>query len=131
MTTDPNPTGFRTGDCSMALTDLVTTEPKPRGQVTHRLKTWPEYFAAVWSGRKNFEVRKDDRPEGYEAGDLLHLVEYDHGTKQETVRRIAVRVTYVLKGGQFGIEAGYAVLGLGVVQRTTVDAAAIDGDARP
>jgi uncharacterized protein DUF3850 len=101
---------------------VTTTEPKPRGQVTHRLKTWPEFFAAVWSGRKTFECRKDDRPKGFKYGDLLHLMEFDPETKQETGRRITARVIYVLKGGQFGIETGYAVLGIVMINRK---------DARP
>jgi len=41
----------------------------------HELKTWPEYFDAVWTNKKNFEVRKNDR--GYQIGDLLLLREYN------------------------------------------------------
>lgn len=41
----------------------------------HELKTWKKYFAALWEGTKNFELRKDDR--NFENGDLLTLKEYD------------------------------------------------------
>lgn len=77
---------------------------------THHLKTWPAYFYAVERGDKTFEVRKNDRC--FQAGDSLLLECYDpekldhnHG------RRIERRVTFVLPGGQFGIELGYVVMG--------------------
>lgn len=41
----------------------------------HELKTWPVYFEALWSGRKRFEVRKNDR--GFKTGDRLVLKECD------------------------------------------------------
>jgi hypothetical protein len=41
---------------------------------THELKTWPGPFAAVLSGEKTHEVRKNDR--GYAVGDRLLLREY-------------------------------------------------------
>lgn len=40
----------------------------------HELKCWTEYFAAVKSGRKNFEVRYNDR--GFQAGDTVELHAY-------------------------------------------------------
>jgi hypothetical protein len=41
----------------------------------HELKIWPQYFDAVMTGRKNFEVRKNDR--GFQAGDVVILREWD------------------------------------------------------
>lgn len=41
----------------------------------HGLKTWPVYFQAIIDGRKNFEVRYDDR--GFQTGDTVILREYD------------------------------------------------------
>ena len=83
---------------------------------THKLKTWPVYFEAVKSGEKNFEVRRDDR--GFQKGDFLELQYYppnvaERWQSREPLRR---RITYVLTGGQFGIEPGYVVLGLGEVK---------------
>lgn len=84
----------------------------------HVLKTWPNYFDAVKRGEKPFEVRKDDR--GFQKGDVLvlqrtdpdriHMVDTDfRGEVKHVLRR---RISYVLTGGQFGIEPGYVVLGL-------------------
>jgi hypothetical protein len=41
----------------------------------HELKTWPAYFQQVWTGKKTFEIRYDDR--GYQRGDHVVLREYD------------------------------------------------------
>jgi Domain of unknown function (DUF3850) len=88
--------------------------------VEHELKTWPAYFDAVKRGEKKFEVRRDDR--GFQKGDVLilqrtyngrnglHEVDTDaHGRPKHELRR---KVTYILTGGQLGIEPGYVVLGL-------------------
>lgn len=83
--------------------------------ITHCLKTWPAYWLAVERGDKTFEVRKDDR--AFQAGDTLLLEYFDPERKPEEYEGfsrypIARRVTFVLPGGQFGIEPGYVVLGL-------------------
>ncbi len=93
--------------------------------VVHELKTWPVYFDAVERGEKNFEVRRDDR--GFQKGDVVRLlrtredhrsdrVEYDYNGKPKYA--LERRITYVLTGGQFGIEPGYVVLGLGPTDET-------------
>ena len=82
---------------------------------THHLKTWPAYWHAVVRGDKTFEVRKNDR--AFQAGDTLLLEYFDPEKKpgewddlaHQTVARL---VTFVLPGGQFGIEQGYVVMGL-------------------
>lgn len=76
----------------------------------HRLKTWPEYFQSVLSGAKPFEVRKDDR--GFAVGDFLILEEWEPNPEGYTGNVHVVQVTYVLRGGQFGVESGYVVLGI-------------------
>ncbi len=77
----------------------------------HELKTWPDFFADVQLGLKNFEVRKDDR--GFIAGDILLLREWSPEQRAYTGARIKKQVMYVLQGGQFGVEPGYVVMGLG------------------
>lgn len=78
---------------------------------THDLKCWPEPFQAMVDGRKNFEMRVDDR--GYAVGDFLRLSEWDPSPDQTggpTGRKLLVEVTYLLRG-QFGLPAGLVVMG--------------------
>lgn len=93
--------------------------------VVHELNTWPVYFDAVKRGEKAFEVRRDDR--GFQKGDIvrllrtsersLHQVEYDyHGKPCHVMER---QITWILTGGQFGIEPGYVVLGLSNSEKPT------------
>ncbi len=92
----------------------------------HHLKTIGHYFDAVKSGAKTFEVRKNDR--AFQTGDILELVRLDEngcytmgeGGRLTTVK-IWKRVTYLLQGGQFGIDAEYCVLGLGDCKRPEGD----------
>jgi ASC-1-like (ASCH) protein len=66
--------------------------------VKHRLKIWPEYFEAVLSGKKTFEIRKNDR--GFRVNDLLLLQEYSPKTEEYTGRELLVQVTYITDFGQ-------------------------------
>lgn len=66
---------------------------------THELKTSPEYFAALFNGRKNFEYRRNDR--GFQAGDTLRLREWDQEAGYSG-RELSRRVTYVLSLGPWG-----------------------------
>lgn len=76
----------------------------------HELKCWPEFFGPVRAGVKTFEVRKHDRM--FSVGDVLRLLEWDPRTKSYTRQMEDVRVTYLLAGGEFGIERGYCVMGI-------------------
>lgn len=107
----------------------------------HNLKTLPPFFFAVARGEKTFEVREDDRSyqtgdivilEFFEASKPnwsppmppampgnappypirlpppppnLPKVSFDRSP-------IYKRISYVLRGGQFGIEPGFVVFGL-------------------
>jgi ASC-1-like (ASCH) protein len=64
----------------------------------HRLKIWPEYFEAVLSGKKTFEIRKNDRD--YQVSDVLLLQEYNPKTNEYTGRELLVEVTYITDFGQ-------------------------------
>lgn len=73
----------------------------------HELKTIPEYFEAVQSELKTFEVRKADRP--FAVDDFLALNEYtEYGY---TGRCILVRVTYILKSKEY-CKDGYWIMGV-------------------
>ena len=58
-------------------------------------KIWPEYFEAVVSGKKKFELRLNDFD--IAEGDTLLLKEWDPKTKKYTGRQIEKRVSYVAK----------------------------------
>lgn len=76
----------------------------------HELKTKDLFFRDVFSGRKTFEVRKNDR--GFMPGDVLVLHEYKDADIY-TGRSICVFVLYILDGGQYGIDKDYCVMGIG------------------
>lgn len=71
----------------------------------HELKIKPEYFAAVVSGDKTFEIRNNaDR--NFQVGDTLLLWEWDGGFTSQTVERTVSYIT------DFEQKPGYVVLGL-------------------
>lgn len=79
---------------------------------THRLKCWPTMFRDVASGKKAFEVRRNDRD--FDVGDELILNEYHpngSGEGEYTRKTIAARVTYILRGAK-GLADGFVVLGI-------------------
>jgi len=79
----------------------------------HELKTWPEDFEAIWSGKKNFEVRVNDRH--FKVGDGLRLREWHPGYKIYTGREYIKKITYMLQGS-FGLPDGLCVMQLGEYQ---------------
>jgi len=76
----------------------------------HELKTWPDYFRMVESGHKSFEVRRYDR--NFQPGEMLLLREWDPVDEEYTGRQVERRISFILTGGKFGIEAGFCILQL-------------------
>lgn len=76
-----------------------------KGAMIHELKIKPEYFKAVESGMKKFEIRKNDRD--YNLHDLLILQEYKNG--KFTGNKCSVIVTYIT---DFAQKADFVVLGI-------------------
>lgn len=76
--------------------------------MVHNLKILPMYFEEVRLGNKTFELRKNDRP--YNVGDTLILKEFDGNnyTKRELTRE----TTYILQGGNYGLDKDYCILGM-------------------
>lgn len=73
---------------------------------THKIKCLSEYFDAVWSGRKTFELRKNDRD--YTVDDIVWLREEKDG--KLTGRVAIVKINYLLKDvPQYGLENGYCI----------------------
>ena len=94
--------------------------------MTHRLKIKPEYYQAVFDGRKNFEVRKKDRD--FEVGDTLILCEYDpfkysgrggSGKDGFSGRQIAEKITYILDDETYCKE-GFVIIGFAQPERVQI-----------
>ncbi|WP_270346603.1 ASCH/PUA domain-containing protein [Enterococcus thailandicus] len=80
----------------------------------HELKILPEFFEAVTSGRKQFEIRKNDRD--YKVGDQLVLREIDYVHNENisdelfyTGDSYKAEITYITDYAQ---KDGYVVLGI-------------------
>jgi hypothetical protein len=74
----------------------------------HALKQMPGYYDDVISGKKTFEVRKNDRP--YKEGDLLALNEYD-SENGYTGRSCLVYIDYILNDSEY-CKDGYIVMSI-------------------
>ena len=88
---------------------------KPERKI-HELKLAKMYYADVASGKKRFELRKNDR--GFKVGDGLRLKEYTNG--EETGRYIDADIVYMLEDFA-GLTDGYCVLGIEVVRVAETD----------
>lgn len=76
----------------------------------HELKTLEKYFEEVFMGRKTFEIRRNDRD--FKKGDILILKEWDRLRGAFTGRELSRTVTYVFKGGSFGLEKDFVVMAI-------------------
>jgi hypothetical protein len=122
--------------------------PGERDPIEHELKVWPEFFDALESGRKTFELREFDRD--FREGDTLRLREYDpknddtqppggicigrirDGYSGREVRRL---VTYVFGGAkptrrsfETKVAPGWCILGLAVIDPPVAPAAGNPGE---
>lgn len=94
---------------------------------THYVKTLDRYFTDVITDRKRFEVRLNDRD--YQVGDLLRQhrygadglgrVGYLNGSclapSQKEAEWVEHQISYILSGGQFGLEDGFIVMQLSTI----------------
>ena len=75
----------------------------------HVIKIQKPYADAIVDGRKNFEVRLNDR--GYNAGDFVSFVVLDDGFRVcHSLEGKKFRITYVHSG--LGLLEGYCVFGI-------------------
>lgn len=93
--------------------------PSQQEKKVHDVKLGATFFDDVKTGRKTFELRKNDR--GYKEGDTIVLHEYKDGAT--TGRTITKKIVYMLEDFT-GLEDGYCILGLGEVEETLREAAA-------
>lgn len=97
--------------------------PSQQEKKVHDVKLGTTFFDDVKTGRKTFELRKNDR--GYKEGDTIVLHEYKDGTM--TGRTITKKIVYMLEDFT-GLEDGYCILGLGEAAETLQEAAAVAAD---
>lgn len=83
----------------------------------HELKVKQPFYDDLYFNRKVFEIRKNDR--NYQINDILHLKEYP---KEDWQNREGIfrKVVYLLKGGQYGLDKDYVILGLKEVKIKTI-----------
>lgn len=74
----------------------------------HTLKILPEYFNDIKIGVKTFELRKSDRD--FNLHDTLLLKEFDGDNY--TGRELIKTITYILHGGNYGLNKDYCILGI-------------------
>ena len=72
-----------------------------------------EYFGSIESGKKTFELRKEDDVR-YEVGDIVVLKAIDKNGNYLPGEEIPVEVTYVLRNFE-GLEDGYCICGIKVL----------------
>ena len=73
------------------------------------LKVLEKYYNDILIGKKTFEVRKNDRD--YQVGDELVLYPCNNvGIINIRLKPLRLKVSFVLQGGQYGIEKGYVVM---------------------
>lgn len=85
---------------------LPSDKPE-EGVKVHRIRQSSKYFDDVLSGKKSFELLKNDCD--YKVGDILEMEEFKNG--ESTGRMAKAEVTYFLDGFT-GIEDGYCILAI-------------------
>lgn len=78
----------------------------------HELKIYPKYFEDVISGKKKFEIRKNDRK--FRVGDILILKEWDN--IKYSGREARAEVIYLIDDKFAGIQPGYVVMGIELIR---------------
>ena len=104
-----NPERSTAKTTQIALDGLIGDLPRMTG-ITHDLKCWMPYFSEISSGMKLFEVRKNDR--NFQVGDELFIREWNQTSQEYSGYNSPNIITYILNGGQFGVQEGYCVLGI-------------------
>lgn len=83
----------------------LPSEGQQSHPTTHQIRLGTSFFADAESGKKNFELLKNDRD--YKVGDILEMMEFKDG--KNTGRSVKKIVTYILED-HTGLEEGYCIL---------------------
>lgn len=76
----------------------------------HQIRIGTTFFQDVCSGKKAFELRKNDR--GYKEGDILEMMEFTNG--KYTGRAVKAQVTYLLEDFA-GLKEEYCIMSIKVI----------------
>ena len=76
----------------------------------HKLKTRPDYFNAVFDGRKKFELRYNDR--NFKVGDIISLREWTGS--EYTGKSIDCKIDYILERYD-GLDPNYVILSISLL----------------
>lgn len=91
-------------------THNVPAESGESDQQVHHIRIGTAFFDDVCSGKKSFELRKNDR--GYEQDDILEMSEFTNG--KYTSRSVRAQVTYILEDFA-GLKEGYCIMAIKVL----------------
>lgn len=95
----------------------------------HMLKIHEQFADAVCSGKKTFEIRRED-DRSFEVGDRMRFRVIDEDRNpvpSHALNRRQYKVTYVLRGN--GLADGYAALAIKPIGRAVPDDAAASAPA--
>ncbi len=96
-------------DCT--ISDITGISDKTDYRKVHNLKLSIEFCDDVLSGKKNFEIRENDR--GFQTGDLIKFTPYGYGGTNNENHEIAkhtYRIKYILNG--WGLKNGFVALAI-------------------
>ena len=85
----------------------------------HHIKCYVTYFDDIVDGKKTFVLRFNDRD--YRVNDTLILQEYNSIYNKYTGRSLEARVVYLLESTKFGLKEGYAILGIKISGRVSLN----------
>lgn len=88
------------------MNDLLLEQELIKGNIKHDLKILSEYYDDVMTGKKKFELRKNDRD--FKVGDLFVLREWKNG--KYTGRYFIQSIRYILKDCEkFGLQKDFCI----------------------
>lgn len=118
---DLTPSPDAPSDAMMTASEHGSSPAAASKSREHDIKCWPEFFKHLWSGKKTFEIRKDDRE--YQAGDTLLLREWTERSGYSG-RWIKCDVPFVLGGLWPGLAPNHVCMSIKEIERSRPQPAA-------
>lgn len=85
--------------------------------IHHQLKVAPEYFTEIYTGRKTFEYRFDNRH--FAIGDIVRLHNFDPDADSYLNGHIDVKITYILQSYREFIPKGWVIFSFEVIDKSS------------